>query len=178
MLLRLLTDSRIDGAPSQPALYRLTKKTPTLPFLRKTPEGWRVETDDPSWMVYLARASSRSIPQKVRRTTQDEAGPAQSDEFTPENAEQAGREKLIQQARNERIKAESACIDLEVKRGVYVEREKMVYLLSFIQQGITNGFEQIKKRYKDHETLALLCEEMEQSIQSMVKLLEKELING
>jgi hypothetical protein len=174
MLLRLLAASKLEGAPSQPALYRLTKKTPPPPFLRNTTEGWRVETDDPSWSAYIARASCRSIPQKKAQLTQTEP---LADDYTPENATIAGAEKLIQQARNERIKAEAALIDLDAKRGIYIEREKMVYLLSFIQQGITNGFEQIKKNHKDTETLAVLCAEMEQSMHLMTEVLEKELLH-
>jgi hypothetical protein len=173
MLIRLLAASRIEGAPSQPALYRLTKKTPLPSFLRNTGEGWRIETDDPSWRVYLAHASCRSLPQKAQQHKMEPP----ADAYTPENAETAAAEKLIQQARNERIKAEAAIIDLEVKRGAYIEREKMVYLLSFIQQGILNGFEQIKRNHTDTETLAVLCAEMEQGMRLMAEVLEKELLH-
>jgi hypothetical protein len=176
MLLRLLAASKIDGAPSQPALHKLTKKTPPPSFLYDTPEGWRVETDDPAWSAYIARATCRRLPQTAKFThhsVQTEGTP----DYTPEDAEAAAIEKLIQQARNERIKAESALIDLEAKRGAYIEREKMLYLLSFFQQGITNGFEHIKKQYKDDKSLAILCDEMERNMQSMYEVIEKELGN-
>jgi hypothetical protein len=167
MLIRLFRASKINGAPSQPALYKLTKKPVPPSFLRYTPEGWRVETDDPEWATYIAKASVNSLSQKIKQNV--------NDEYTPESQAAAATEKLIQQARNERIKAESAAIDLEVKKCKYVEVEKMRYLLSYFQRGITEGYEHIKRTYKDDTKLALICNELKRYIDTMAMSIEKEI---
>lgn len=138
-----------------------------------------METDDPSWGDLIARASVRSLPQKLRAGfPRKKGGGGADDGYTPSGAAEAAVEKLVQQARNERIKAESALIDLEAKRGAYVERERMEWLLSFIQRGIADGLAQIRKKLKDDEKIAAFCAEMEEVMMRMAAMLEKEGADG
>jgi invasion protein IalB len=171
MLVRIFNASKIEGAPSNAVLHNLTKKPIPPSFLRDTPEGWRVETDDPEWEAYLTKASGKMYSHQMRYS--GTAGVSTAKDKS--DLSLAVSERMIQQALNERIKAESAMIDLEVKKGKYIKVESMRYLFSYFQRCITDGCERIKHTRPDNDQLEYVCNELKHDIDTMVIRLEQEL---
>ncbi|MDR0374729.1 MAG: hypothetical protein LBH85_03290 [Treponema sp.] len=154
MLVTLSEAARKTGAPSQPALHRMTKNKLLPSFLVQTENGWRVETDDPAWTRYLNRVFNRVEPQKQagNRVKQLKKRTKRSDPSDGEtkavqentNVQKAIEAKIIYNSRREKLKMEQDEVKTNVIKEVFVDKGEAEYWLSFVQREIFDSFSVVK----------------------------------
>jgi hypothetical protein len=156
MLVTLSEAARQPGAPSQPALHKMTKNKRLPDFLVQTEDGWRVETNSPEWTRYLNRVSMKSEPQKqagnyVKQLKRQKKQSGQShdeadSESTAENTtvQKAMDAKIIYNARREKLKMEQDEIKTNALKEAFIDKGEAEYWLSFIQREISDSFSVVK----------------------------------
>jgi hypothetical protein len=162
MLVTLSQASRVDGAPLQPSLARMTKNRALPGFFRKTENGWRVDTEDPSWDGLLAARrgqspaanAAKSRGAKIARTGGNEDDEKEPDK-EPNKVRQAIDAKIIWSARREKLKMEQDEIKTNKMKGAFVERAEGEYWLSFIQRGIVDSFSAVDRCFPEAKRLVL-----------------------
>jgi hypothetical protein len=148
-------------------------KNRTLPdFLKKTDEGWRVDTDAPGWEILLSgkrrQPAAASIAKKLgarlarsRKTKSEEksGGTACASEAAggdePGDVEKAAADKIIYNSKREKLKMEQDEIKTGKMRGAFIERAEGEYWLSFMQRGITDSFSTINRCFMETKRLIL-----------------------
>jgi hypothetical protein len=164
----------------------MTKNKVVPGFLKNTANGWRVDTDDPSWENLLVakrgqspatnavkRAGARIISRGKRKTDdeqlrekskKEEINEEEEDEETiarKEQVNQAVRLKVICNAKREKLKMQQDEIKTEKMKGAFVDRDEGLYWLSFMQRGITDSFSTVDRCFAEMKRLILLGQERE-----------------
>jgi hypothetical protein len=193
-VINLLAASKIEGAPSQPYLSKMTRDSAKFPFLRETDKGWRVDTDDPSWGEYLerrqAKPASPAVPEIVPRPGKPKAEAGTGGEKAPEQTAQipagtpgkAGKSRinelydfqLRQKAERAEIDKKKAALQLGIMEGRYVEKTRMIYLMGYFQRAVNEGLEDIRRGENNNRAIGAVCDKLKKHIAKYVKILEKE----
>jgi hypothetical protein len=163
----------------------MTKNKAVPGFLKKTGDGWRVDTDDQSWENLLAarrgqspstnaakRAGARVIRRGKRKTDDgqlrekpnEEIKEGEEDEETiaqKAQVDQAVRLKVICNAKREKLKMEQDEITTAKMKGAFVDRAEGLYWLSFMQRGITDSFSAVDRCFAEIKRLILLGNDAE-----------------
>jgi hypothetical protein len=178
MLITLSEAARVEGAPSQPSLSRMTHNRALPGFLKKTGAGWRVDTDDPAWENLLAarrgqspaaNAAKREGPRVAGRVKKTAAPlpPSAADAGDTEdtglekNVRKAIDDKIIYGAERERLRMMQDEIKVNEMKGAFVERAEGEYWLSFMQRGITDSFSAVDRCFAETKRLILLGNDLE-----------------
>jgi hypothetical protein len=173
MLVTISEAARQTDAPSHQAIFRMTKKNPLPAFLVPTEKGWRVDTDNAAWKVYLSGVSRRSMPQKLggnetKRIVnaaheRNAEGPTPQEEANPELEALAVRHhssKIIWDAQLTRQKLEQAEIKTNAMKELFVEKAEAEYWFSFIQRGINDSFASVKRSFPELKRLILAGDDL------------------
>jgi hypothetical protein len=143
----------------------MTKNKAVPPFLKKTVEGWRVDTDDPSWGNMLAAKRGQSPSAGVSKSAGGRlAGGGKKDKedsIDDSSVRKAIDEKIIYNARREKLKMEQDEIKTGVMKGSFVERAEGEYWLSFMQRGIIDSFSVVDRCFAEMKRLVLLGNDTE-----------------
>jgi hypothetical protein len=166
MLVTLSEAGRIEGAPLQPSLYRMTKNQVVPSFLKKTDDGWRVDTDEPEWGNFLAGKRGQSKAGNTAKRVgasiggkrgQKKEKEEKDDETVAADAEirKAINSKIVWNARREKLKMEQDEIKTAEMKGAFVERSEGEYWLSFMQRGIIDSFASVDRCFSEVKRLVL-----------------------
>jgi hypothetical protein len=167
MLITISEASKQSGAPSQPAIHRMTKNKRVPGFLTRTSQGWRVDTGNPEWGAYIQGVSRRALPQKLagnqvkkaEGTARPAAGNGREDEGGNDEAQnttvqKAAEAKIIYYARREKLKLEQDEIKTNALKKQFADRAEAEYWLSFMQRAVTDSFSAVKRVMPEVRRLA------------------------
>jgi hypothetical protein len=171
MLVTLSQASKLDGSPSQPALFKMTKKQPPPAFLASTEKGWRVDTESGAWKVYLAGTSRKGTPQKLvgnetKRITdkaREKKPTAPQDDDEGKSAvtlERAYEAKVIWDSQLTKQKLFQAEIKTNQLKGVFVEKLEAKYWFTFLQRGMNDSFASVKRSIPELKRLFSLGDDL------------------
>jgi hypothetical protein len=173
MLITLSQAARVEGAPAQPSLSRMTKNKSPPGFLKKTGDGWRVDTDEPSWENLIAgrrgqdpaanAAKSRGAALargRAAKTAADGGKKKKKEEDekaakVSEAVRNAIDAKIICSANREKLKMQQDEIKTNRMKGAFVERAEGEYWLSFMQRGIIDSFSAVDRCFAETKRLIL-----------------------
>lgn len=196
MVINLLCASKIEGAPSQPYLFKMTRDSAKFPFLRDTKDGWRVDTDDPAWAEYLERrlakpaariggaaergAEKTSPPVKAKEKRKPVkkapeapgSGNLGASEIT--TIQEAYAFQVIQKAQKAEIDKRKAELELSVMEGRYIEKARMVYLMGYFQRAVTEGLDDIKRGGINSGAVKQVCDKLKEHFARTIDILQKE----
>jgi hypothetical protein len=188
-VIKLLAASKIEGAPSQPFLSKITKEYEKYPFLRNTAKGWRIDTDDPAWGDYLrGRREKRNkapSPPPVNETaptracgeganTKPPPEPDREAEASTMNAYEARSLLAVQKALKAEIDKKKAELELNVLEGRYIDKPRMIYYMGYFQRAITEGLDNIKREETDAGAVKAVCEKLKAHIALTIEALRKD----
>jgi hypothetical protein len=184
-IIKLYEASKLPGAPSQPFLSKITKEAFKYPFLRNTDKGWRVDTDDPAWVEYLAMRqikNATSSPASETSTAKTEAASSKSagkkyDEKADAlkmSAAQASQFMVIQKAQKAEIDKKKAELELKVIEGNYIDKHRMIYYMGYFQRAITEGLDNLKRESAETEAVKRVCDKLKECVIDILKTLSRD----
>ena len=172
MLVTISEASKQQGAPSQPAIHRMTRNKRVPGFLVQTADGWRIDDTNPEWSAYVQGVPKRALPQtlagnqvkKAKGKTRPAAGNERedlggNDEAQNTTVQKAAEAKIIYNARREKLKMEQDEIKTNAMKKLFVDKAEGEYWLSFMQRAVTDSFSAVKRIMPEVKRLHLAGDE-------------------